>query len=56
MHGGWLGHAGRTHGGWLGRAGHTRGGWLRNSPGLRNSFSFSNLFCKLQINFNSNQI
>jgi hypothetical protein len=23
---------------------------------LRNSFSFSNLFCKLQINLNSNQI
>jgi hypothetical protein len=48
----------------LGRAGRARmvgpAGPRRIRPEadfeLRNSFSFSNLFCKLQINLNSNQI
>jgi hypothetical protein len=50
--------------GWLGRAGHVR---VVRPTGLRriwpeadfqlgNYFSFSNLFCKLQINLHSNQI
>jgi hypothetical protein len=50
--------------GQLGRAGRARAVKLarprRIQPEadfqLRNSFSFSNLFCKLQINLNSNQI
>jgi hypothetical protein len=50
--------------GWLGRAGHARGeaDWAtlliqpKHRIQLRNSLSFSNLFYKLQINLNSNQI
>jgi hypothetical protein len=48
----------------LGRAGRTRAVrpaglrriWPEADFQLRNSFSFSFLFCKLQINLNSNQI
>jgi hypothetical protein len=48
----------------LGHAGYARGetGWAapkiqpKSQFEVRNSFSFSNLFYKLQINLNSNQI
>jgi hypothetical protein len=48
-----LGHAGRARG---------KAGWAapmiqpKSRIQIRNSFSFSNLFYKLQINLNSNQI
>jgi hypothetical protein len=52
---GWLGWA--THKvGKAGQAGPTAGFWPKRRFQIRNSFSFSNLFYKLQINLNSNQI
>jgi hypothetical protein len=47
----WLGHVGRVRGGRLGRAKNSAQKLISN----KKSF-FSNLFYKLQINLNSNQI
>jgi hypothetical protein len=50
---GWLGRAGRARGeaGWAAPKIHPKS-WIQ----IRNPFSFSNLFYKLQINLISNQI